>query len=166
MPTTNPVFWFGIALIGASLPAILSRYKWLSLPCLGLGIAGVGYSLYEPLKGGITISIPVWVYLLVLTWVVIGLDFWDRRRGRSALTIYSATYGSTPQNEIDVAELLRREPRSGLVIPINNVFFRKDPAPGIVKRLRVEYSFGNHNKLIAESQEGTHLVLPIFSQNP
>jgi len=76
------------------------------------------------------------------------------------LVIHSAFYGTGPKDDMDVTEILKRQPHTALAFQINNNLFGRDPAPGTPKRLHVEYSYGNPHRITVDEQEGKYLVLP------
>jgi len=52
--------------------------RWTAWFATVLGVIAMGYSIYKHGNGG-SLGLPLWSYLLCLTWVLIGLDVYDRR---------------------------------------------------------------------------------------
>jgi hypothetical protein len=83
----------------------------------------------------------------------------------SKLVIHDAVWGpkwpaGTPGIlDVNVTEILQDLARDGLVVLASNNLIG-DPAPNMRKRLRVEYSYGNSNRLTVEREEDGILVLP------
>jgi hypothetical protein len=96
-----------------------------------------------------------------LAWLAV-LALWPSSKGPPAhkLMIRSAVYGTGPVNDMDVTEILQNHMRDALAVVITNDLFGHDPAPNIVKRLRVDYSYGNQAVLTVTRPENTRLVLP------
>jgi hypothetical protein len=84
---------------------------------------------------------------------------WKSPKGNK-LVIHSALFGTGPADDVSVLEKLNATPRDALVIPADNSLVPQDPAPNKVKRLHVEYSYGNSAISKATRQEGGRLVLP------
>lgn len=88
------------------------------------------------------------------------------RRPKPKLVIRSAMYGIGAFNDVSVLGKLNATVKEALVIPVdNNLADGHDPAPNQAKRLRVEYSYGNSAKRVAEKPESqpgqpSVLVLP------
>lgn len=82
------------------------------------------------------------------------------RRPKSRLTIHSAVYGTGPINDRDVTARLRSVLPDAVVIPVENNFFGIDPAPMQVKRLQVDYSYGNQARFTTSRQGHDRMVLP------
>lgn len=80
------------------------------------------------------------------------------------LVIHSAVYGTGPIDDVSVTERLRPAVRDALVVPVDNNLVPRDPAIGKVKRLAVEYSYGNPSIQQASRLEGERLVLPEDSE--
>src|SRR5215469_3896119 len=81
-----------------------------------------------------------------------------------ALVIHSAVYGTGPETDRDVTDLLRQHERAGLAFDVNNNAFGFDPALMKEKRLRVEYSYRNPARLETSRPENSRLVLPEDSE--
>jgi hypothetical protein len=83
----------------------------------------------------------------------------------SKLVIHDAVWGpksagKTPGIlDANITETLQGLTRDGLVVLASNNLVG-DPAPNMKKRLRVEYSYGNSNRLTVEREEDSILVLP------
>jgi hypothetical protein len=158
------VFELGLAIVATVLYFVIERYVergwWIFI--LGLiGLLAFFYPIFRHFYYTRP-SISSWTYLLLLlaTWALVGYDVYDRRRPVSRLVIHSAVYGAGPANDMDVAEILRRQTKDALAVQISNDLFGRDPAPNLPKRLRVEYSYGNPHVLTVERPEATRLVLP------
>jgi len=82
------------------------------------------------------------------------------------LVIHSAVYGTGPIDDMDVTHTLRTAVRDALVVPVDNNLVPRDPAIGKVKRIAVEYSYGNPSIQQATALEGERLVLPEDSALP
>lgn len=78
----------------------------------------------------------------------------------SKLKIHSAVYGTGPENDVDVADVLRQKIGDGLVLDVvNDSFPGDDPAHKETKRLAVEYSWSGA-RFKTERPEYSRLVLP------
>ncbi len=87
------------------------------------------------------------------------------------LVIHSAVYGTGKFDDVSVLEKLNTDPKDGLVIPVDNTLVpnRPDPAPGVRKRLHVEYSYDNSPRTTVERREAapgepSRLLLPEDSE--
>jgi hypothetical protein len=80
--------------------------------------------------------------------------------GNPGLNILSATYGAGNRNR-EVAGRLQPMIRNGrLSTNVNNTTMGSDPAPGVLKTLRVSYSVGRAAPQQATVQEGRQLNIP------
>jgi hypothetical protein len=79
MPFKEALFWIGLTVFGTGLYFIFEGDQQkliLSLAMIVVGGFVAGYSIYayhHPDK-----QLPIWVYLLLLTWVALSFDFYDR----------------------------------------------------------------------------------------
>src|SRR5579864_222630 len=169
MPLKEAMFWFGLTVFGTGLYFFIQAFVerkdldhkiWMGVITL-LGAGAAGYSVYRYYYPE-ALNVPVWVGFLILTWLAIAYDIRDRRFfvRSSALTIHSAVYGTGPDTDIDVTEILRRHVGSGLAVLVTNELAGCDPLFGVEKRLEVEYSFGNPHKIKVVRPERSRLVLP------
>jgi hypothetical protein len=76
------------------------------------------------------------------------------------LQIHSALYGTSPADDIEVAEILQGLQSDAITCLIENNLFKRDPHPNVHKRLKVKYSYGNSIVLTVSRPEGSRLVLP------
>lgn len=88
----------------------------------------------------------------------------EQTTGHPKLIIHSAVYGTGPIDDVPITERLRTSVRDALVVPVDNNLVPRDPAIGKVKRLAVEYSYGNPSIQQASRLEGERLVLPEDSE--
>ncbi len=85
----------------------------------------------------------------------------DRKtQKQQKLEIYSAVYGTGPENDKDVTDILQQHNRDALAVDVSNNSLGCDPAPNRHKRLEVEYSYGNRSRRIISRSENSRLVIP------
>ncbi len=128
------------------------HWAWLALGMLlfAVGMASSGYHLYRSLQtNGSTTKLQTEI--------------------QPRLVIHRAIYGAGPKADIDITESLKNKARDGLVISVDNNLVPYDPAPGVRKRLVVEYSYGDGIVYCAsrrESMQGdiVRLTLPEDSE--
>jgi len=174
MPVKEALFWFGLTLFATGATFLLKGKRWLAILGVVVGAISMGYSVYVHYRPEMRISIPIWIYLLILTWLFIAYDIYLQLRITSdshaastsgsahcgPLIIHSATYGTGPLKELDVTEILQKKERTGLVVLVSNDTFGKDPVPGVPKHLEVEYSYETTRRFKTSAVEGNRLVLP------
>lgn len=151
-------------------------YKWVSVVTFGLLVAAFvrAYSFVRAINdryfyGALFAICCLAFYLTTRAVSAVGNNL-RQPKGKPEdqplrkLTIHSAVYGTGPVNDLDVTEQLESAIREALVIPVDNNFLGCDPAPNQVKRLFVEYSYGNRVRLTVAAPEHSRLVLPEDSQ--
>ena len=90
-----------------------------------------------------------------------GLDSPCLPHPSNKLEIRSAFYGAGTIRDRDVTEILQKYSKDALVVDISNdLFGPPDPAPNVVKHLRVEYRYNNGAILTVTRPEDTRLILP------
>ena len=88
------------------------------------------------------------------------LEFQSEKIDEKKLTIIKAEYGTHPDKIVDVTEKLKEKISADtLSFIVSNELVDKDPDPGIVKKLRVEYSLGR-NKITKTFIEHNQLQIP------
>ena len=81
------------------------------------------------------------------------------------LVIHYAAYGTSPLDDIPITDKLETAAREALVILVDNSLVPRDPALGKVKRLRVDYSYGNPSiHRVSRLENSGRLVLPEDSE--
>jgi hypothetical protein len=86
MPFDEATFWIGLTVAGTGLYFLIdgeTKRRLLSLVLTAFGLLAVVYSVYVYYHPDRSIRPPVWVWLLVLTWLVIAADVYDRRVRRA-----------------------------------------------------------------------------------
>jgi hypothetical protein len=87
MPWREATFWIGLTVFGTGLSFVIdhftaqrasTRMLWLASAISLAGLSAVGYSMYSYNVPTVP-KLPVWLYLLILTWGLIGWDYYDRR---------------------------------------------------------------------------------------
>lgn len=84
MAFNEGLFWIGLTVFGAGLYFLIDKTHhnrlraWLATI---LGLVAVGYSIYKHHYAN-TLALPLWFYLLCFTWLLIGLDVYDRFRAK------------------------------------------------------------------------------------
>lgn len=119
---------------------------------------------------GVLISLGLFLFCVAVAAV---LNLMGKRQKQSQglqveqgkLVIHSAVYGTGSLDDLPVTDKLRTAVRDALVIPVDNSLVPTDPAVGKVKRLHVEYSYGNASIFRVSRREGSgRLVLPEDSE--
>jgi hypothetical protein len=142
-------------------PKVTIPPKW-TLPFLVI-MTALTYNLYDRHR---EVPLAWWIYALLCgipIAVILITALAPQSKGDGAqqrLLIHSAVYGTGPANDMDVTEFLQNHQRDALVVPVSNEFFGRDPAQNFLKRLQVEYSYGNQHRQRVENWEGSRLVLP------
>jgi hypothetical protein len=86
MPWKEATFWIGLTVFGTGLYFIIEPYVsermskrtfWLALVVCLSGASAVAYSMYAYYVPTVPTP-PVWLYLLILTWGLIGWDVYER----------------------------------------------------------------------------------------
>jgi hypothetical protein len=81
MTFTDAVFWVGLTAFGTGLYFLIDGTKhnrWAAWIATTLGVGAMAYSIYAHSHGD-TLGLPIWFYLLCVTWLLIALDVYDRR---------------------------------------------------------------------------------------
>jgi len=82
-------------------------------------------------------------------------------RYKPKLVIHSAYYGTGPQTDFDVTDIVKRgSSGESMALWIDNNAFGKDPHIGEPKELKVHYSYGNNNHKSIIRPESSYLILP------
>lgn len=176
MPFNDALFWFGLTAFGTGLYFLIEANvkRRCSIGVTVVGFLACAYAEYRYYHPEIP-AIRLWVILLILTWALLGYSVYIRRLHRLPpsknvpppnLVIHSAVYGTGPIDDVLITERLRTAVRDALVVPVDNNLVPRDPAIGKVKRLAVEFSYGNSSIQHASRLEGERLVLPEDSSLP
>lgn len=100
MPFKEALFWVGLTVFGTGLFFVVEgdrvKMGW-SIGITLLGFLALGYSIYS-YHNPTTPKIPVWAYLLLLTWVFIGFDYYDRHQNLSVGNQYFDQSPITSEN--------------------------------------------------------------------
>jgi hypothetical protein len=80
------------------------------------------------------------------------------------IVIHSAVYGTDHSNDVSVTDKLNRAVTSALVMPVTNKLVPRDPLEGTIKRLLVDYSYGDSEIRQIVKREYELLILPEDSQ--
>lgn len=86
MPIKEALFWIGLTVFGTGLYFMIDKAKhlrWLAIIVTVAGAAALGYSIYAHYSPDAP-KLPVWLYLLSLTWLLVGADIYFRRRDTQA----------------------------------------------------------------------------------
>jgi hypothetical protein len=81
MPFNEALFWIGLTVFGTGFYFLIDRTqynRWLSWVVALSGACAVVYSIYVHSHHD-ALGLPLWFYLLCLTWVLVGLDIYARR---------------------------------------------------------------------------------------
>jgi hypothetical protein len=77
------LFWVGLTVFGTALYFVVERAskrtRVVAIVLAVLGIAAMGYSVYAHYSSAP--KMPLWGWLVALTWLLFGLDYYDRRIG-------------------------------------------------------------------------------------
>jgi hypothetical protein len=104
MPWKEATFWLGLTVFGTGLYFVIEHFVsertskrmfWLALGVGLIGASAIGYSMYSYYVPTVA-KLPVWLYLLMLTWGLIGWDYYERTHVVKKLTLHSAVYGTGP----------------------------------------------------------------------
>lgn len=78
MPFKEAVFWVGLTVFGTGSYFVVDPTKrgW-AVSMIVLGLVAFGYSIYTYYHPNAP-KLPLWAFLLLLTWVAIGFDYYDR----------------------------------------------------------------------------------------
>lgn len=82
MPFNEALFWVGLTVFGTGLYFVIEKasqgIRWLAGFVTLCGLIATGYAIYAHSHPNLPMP-PLWVYLLVLTWVLVGADIYSRR---------------------------------------------------------------------------------------
>lgn len=83
MPVKEAMFWTGITVFGTGLFLVFEKdvSKLWAIILIVAGLLFAGYSVYQHHYPAAVVRFPMWFVLLVLTWLVLGFDFYDRHYG-------------------------------------------------------------------------------------
>lgn len=83
MPIKDATFWFGMTLLGAGIQIAFqhagTRRLW-GVILTALGGLAAGYSVFAFYHPRFSIAVPIWVYLLIVTWASIAYGVYDNHR--------------------------------------------------------------------------------------
>jgi hypothetical protein len=156
--------WNRVGAVGSTIGGIFAT--------LTFGIAIWPWPQIKASQGtpaGISFSPKLIAIFLLISFVLSATSIYGAWRRRPSplgnkLMIHSAVYGTGPIDDMVVTHNLRTAVRDALVVPVDNNLVPRDPAIGKVKRLAVEYSYGNPSIQQASRLEGERLVLPEDSE--
>ena len=81
MPFNEALFWVGITVFGTGLYFVIERaskgVRWLAGLTTLCGLVATAYSIYAHGHPSAPMP-PLWIYLLVLTWLLVGADIYSR----------------------------------------------------------------------------------------
>ena len=81
MHFNEALFWTALTAFGTGLYFIMeTSKKWIAWGVMILGAGGMGYSVYRNYHSE-SLGLPIWLYLLAVTWILIGTDVYDRKWG-------------------------------------------------------------------------------------
>jgi hypothetical protein len=84
MPVNDALFWIGLTLFGTGSYFVLEGRRSRFVICVTIiGVIATGYPIYTYYHPKMAISIPVWIYLLILTWLFVAYDVYLRFRNSS-----------------------------------------------------------------------------------
>jgi hypothetical protein len=82
MPFDEALFWVGITVFGTGLYFVIERasqgVRWLAGLTTVVGLVATGYSIYAKTHPNLPMP-SLWIYLLVLTWILVGADIYSRQ---------------------------------------------------------------------------------------
>jgi len=82
VPFKEALFWFGITLFGTGLFFVVENaHILLSASLIAIGLIGLVYSVYTH-HYKTPKTAPLWVGLLIITWIAIAYDVYDRQSNR------------------------------------------------------------------------------------
>jgi len=72
-------FWVGLTTFGTGIYFLIdgTKRRWAASITTLIGVVAMAYSIYAHSHGGM-LGLPIWFYLLCVSWVLIGLDVYDR----------------------------------------------------------------------------------------
>ena len=68
-------FWVGLTTFGTGIYFLIdgTKRRWAASITTLIGVVAMAYSIYAHSHGGM-LGLPIWFYLLCVSWVLIGLD--------------------------------------------------------------------------------------------
>jgi hypothetical protein len=107
MPVKEAIFYVGITIFGAGLYFMLEgvskRMFWPSVIVTAVGASAIAYAVYAHYNPD-AFKVPIWVYLLTVTWIFLAFAVHDTRVSSPAYPkqlakINQTIYGKTFRNE-------------------------------------------------------------------
>ncbi len=84
MHFNEALFWTALTAFGTGLYFIMeASRKWIAWGVMILGAGGMVYSVYRNYHTD-SLGLPIWFYLLAVTWILLGSDVYDRNWGRQS----------------------------------------------------------------------------------
>lgn len=105
MAFNEATFWVGLTVFGSGIYFLIANKMphWRAWLATLLGIAAMGYSVWEHSHSSASMGLPLWFYLLVFTWVLLGLDVYDRHHGRTMDDhVATGEMGATPDSDFNI----------------------------------------------------------------
>jgi hypothetical protein len=176
MPINEALFWVGLTMFGTGIYFLRDKglKDFWSLAMTIIGSMAVIYSVYRHYHPDLP-SVPIWVSLLIITWIGIAYDVFDRHRQLSTpkqnpdeipLVIHSADWGTGLPGARDLprTEILRKRVKERRILEATNPFLEvtpiNDPAFKDPKRLLIVYSYGDSKVVEIERPEYEFFMLP------
>src|SRR6266550_3454220 len=80
LPIKEALFWVGITVFGTGLFFLVEGGNRMPLAVTFtiIGLAAIAYSVYSHHQPDAKTRLPIWASLLLLTWLAIGYDYYDR----------------------------------------------------------------------------------------
>lgn len=90
MHFNEALFWTALTAFGTGLYFIMeASRKWIAWGVMILGAGGMVYSVYRNYHTD-ALGLPIWFYLLAVTWILLGSDVYDRKWGRKSKSAKSS----------------------------------------------------------------------------
>src|ERR1039458_9215339 len=84
MHFNEALFWTALTAFGTGLYFVMeASKKWIAWGVMVLGAGGMVYSVYRNYRTD-SLGLPIWIYLLAVTWILVGSDVYDRKLGRKS----------------------------------------------------------------------------------